>query len=599
VKSKYLLGAAAAAIVLAGAGLEIRTQTEVEERSPNGVAFLNPLLIAQSLCGGAKDGLAKRRAFFMRAATAYADQLEAGAPDAEAALKPVGAIAYSITTSSEEAQTLFNAGLAHTYNFNHGAAVVAFKAAQEADPDCAMCYWGEAFALGPNINAPMAEEAAVPAYTAYRKAESLRDNVSEKERELITALSYRYEPQHNPDRAKLDNAFADAMDEAAKKFPEDNFIASLAAEANMDTQAWDYWMTDRRTPKGRTARTISLIEGVLARDPQSVAAIHLYIHITENTQNPYRAAKFADQLADLSPGLGHLIHMPSHTYFKIGRFKQSIASNIEAVAADEAFLNANDANPLYEYGYYTHNIHFVMTSAQMAGDGATALAMAEKLNNKLPAEMAAAVPFAQPIKAAPYYAMAQFAEPQQILDLPDPGAEMPFLQGAWHYARGEAYARTGDADKAHLEAEAIAKIVATADLSVLEGFNIPALDILNIARSTVVARASALEDDLETAIEAMGEAVALQDSIAYTEPPFWYYPSRQTLAAMVLKSGDAERAEQLFLEALVEAPNNGWVLYGLAESYAAQGDKNGRKYARGLMKNAWIGNKDALDLSRL
>ncbi|WP_375203454.1 tetratricopeptide repeat protein [Hyphococcus sp.] len=586
---KFLIGAAAAAIALGGIGVKSRYFTDEQETA--GAPFLHPLLIARAACGEENGKLSKRRAFFVRAASAYAAEGGQVKDGAQMLRSNLGAISYPVTTSKPEAQAWFDQGLAYTYNFNHGEAINAFKRAQEIDPECAMCYWGEAFALGPNINAPMGEEAVTPAWEALNKAMSLRSKATAKEQALINALGYRYSEVQPDDRSKLDNAFADAMDEVAKDYADDDFIAALAAEANMDTQAWDYWADGGRTPKGRTARTVSLIEGVLARNPDHPAAIHLYIHMTEASRDPYRAIAHAKRLAGLAPGLGHLIHMPSHTYYVVGRFKESLEQNIEAVAADEAYLDSADASVMYEYGYFTHNIHFALTSAQMAGDDATALAMAKKLDEKLPIEMASAAPFVQPIKAAPYYAMVQFAAPEDILALEDPGDTMPFLQGAWRYARGEAYAKMGDADAAMKEAEAISDIVANADLSPLVNGNVPAPQVLNIARLTVIARASAAQNDLASAIEAMEEAVVIQENIPYMEPPWWYYPSAQTLAGFLLQDGQAERAEQLFIETLTESPNNAWVLYGLAESYKAQGDKNAAKYANALFKDAWIGGK--------
>lgn len=591
-KSKFYLGAGAAAIALAGIGFDLK-------REDRGAPFVDPLLVANSICGD-ENGMQKRQAYFLSIARAYGQEnpaLTASAAPAEP--QQVGTIAYKVTTSSPAAQAHFNMGVAHMWNFNHGAAIDSFKAAQTADPQCAMCFWGEALAYGPNINAPMAEDAVAPAFAAVKKAISLKKAASEKEQALITALGYRYQQKPLADRSKLDAAFADEMDKVALKFPDDDFIATLSAEANMDTQPWDYWEADRRTERGRTSRTLSLLEGVLARNPEHQAAIHLYIHLTENTTDPYRAIKHADKLAALSPGLGHLIHMPSHTYAVIGRFKQSLDLNIEAAKADEAFLAANEGNPLYKYGYYPHNVHFVLTAAQMGGDAKTALEMADKLDAALPTEMAAAVPFAQPIKAAPLYARAQFAAPEAILALEDPGAELPFLQGAWRYARGEAYARQGDAEKARGEAEAIGKLIANADLALVEQFNIPATSVLNIARLTVIARAAAAEKDYDTAVEAMEEAVALQEGLNYTEPPYWYYPAKQTLAALVLAQGDSERAEALFIETLAESPNNGWALYGLSEAYKVQKDKNGAKYAAGLFKNAWLGDGKAITLAKL
>lgn len=586
-KTKYYLGAAAGALALTGITLSVQPMTE----TTSGVPFVHPLISARAVCGEKPDGLAERRAFFIRAANAYAQSAGAPGKRTQTLWPYLGAINYDVTAANPEAQALFDQGLAFTYGFNHEEAVKSFRLAQAADPDCAMCYWGEAFALGPNINAPMFPEAVEPAWAAIEKAFSLREGASAKEQALINALGYRYEAGPVEDRSKLDNAFADAMDAVALEYPEDDFIAAIAAEANMDTQAWDYWDNNGRVPKGRTARTVSLLEGVLARTPNYAAAIHLYIHITEASQNPYRAADHADRLAALTPGLGHLVHMPSHTYYRIGRFKQSLEHNIKAVAADEAFLDNAEASILYEFGYYTHNLHFAMTSAQMAGDAATALAMAEKLDEKLPLDMAAAAPWVQPIKAAPYYAMAQFADPAAILASEDPGSAMPFLHGAWHYARGEAYVKLGDLEAAMGEVEAISTVIATMDMSALTDGGVPALDVLNIARLTIIARAAAAEGDHASAVEAMEDAVALQDAIAYMEPPFWYYPAKQTLAAMVLQQGNPERAEQLFLEALTESPNNAWVLHGLSETYKAQNDKSAAKYANALFKDAWLGAK--------
>jgi tetratricopeptide (TPR) repeat protein len=237
-------------------------------------------------------------------------------------------------------------------------------------------------------------------------------------------------------------------------------------------------------------------------------------------------------------------------------------------------------------------------SAQLAGDAETALAMAKKLDAKLPFEMAAAVPIAQPIKAAPFYAFAQFGAPAEVLALEAPGDEFPFLKGSWHYARGEALAKSGDVAGARAEADAIGKIIDTADMKGLVDNLIPAPDILKIGQQTVLARAAAAEGDYAAAAKKMEEAVALQKSLNYTEPAYWYYPAKQTLAAMVLKTGDAERAEQLFVESLGEWPNNGWAYYGLTEAYKAQKDKGARKYAEGMMKAAWLG-KEKPTLDRL
>jgi hypothetical protein len=585
-KAKLLAAASAAALVFGGVAIERGVRSE-------GTPFLEPRLLATSICG--KPGAPQARATFSAIGAAMAHEetsASAGAP------RRYGAIGHGITTSAPLAQAHFDEGLAHMLNFNHGAAVVSFKAAQAADPACAMCYWGEAFALGPNINALMADEAVAPAYAALKKAQGAK-GASGKERALVDALAKRYAPAPVKDRAPFDAAFADAMAKVAAQYPDDDFVLALAAEADMDTSPWDYWEADGRTPKGRTAHALQAIETVLKRNADHPAAIHLYIHLTEATMDPYRAVPYADRLAGLSPGLGHLIHMPSHTYFRIGRYRQALDLNVDAVEADEAFLAANKAEPMYEYGYFVHNIHFVMASAQMAGDGRTAIDMADMLNQKLPLAFAGEVPFAQPIKIAPYYAMAQFAAPEEILKAADPGMDVPFVAGAWHYARGAAFARLGKAAEARAEAKAIAKLAAEEDFSPLLELRIPAPEILKIQELTLLARAAAAEGDHAGALLLMEEVVARQDALPYTEPAYWYYPARQTLAAMALQSGDAERAKQGFIEALAEAPNNAWALYGLAEASRQSGDKGGAKYAKALFKKAWSGDAKTLNLAHL
>lgn len=587
--ARYVLGGAVAALVVGVGGFELAVPEP-------GASFINPIDLAGNACGKDPASAQKRRLYFQRVGAAYAATLNEQTAPSQRRGRPVAGIGYKVTTSSDAAQALFDAGLAHMWNFNHSEAIRLFKTAQTEDPNCAMCFWAEAFAWGPNINMPMPEEAAAPAYAAARKARALASKASAKEQALIDAIVARYAQTPPKDRAPLDGAFAAEMAKVAAAFPDDDFILSTAAEANMDAQPWDYWFADGRTPKGRTGETLALLETVLARNPDFQPAIHLYIHTTEATANPFRAVPYADRLAALSPGLGHLIHMPSHTYARIGRYKESMAANAAAVQADETFLASGEASPMFEFGYYVHNVHFLMTSAQMSGDGATALAMAEKLEAKIPTEMASKVPLAAPIKAAPYFAMAQFAEPQEILSLASPGDDAPFLKAAWHYARGEAFARQGNAEAARAEAAAIRKLRETSDFSTLVANLIPAPSVLKIEELTVSARAAAAEGDFADAIAAMEEVVALQEGLNYTEPPYWYYSAKQTLAAMVLKAGDPERAEQLFIESLAEIPNNGWALFGLAQAYRAQGEVSARKYAEKLFKSAWTGKeKPALD----
>ena len=591
---KSILLAGTAAILMGGAAITLPIGAGPDQAA---APFIHPVVLNSSVCG-TNDPRLSRKATFMRLGYAMAQTADSvAAPGlSEATLQT---ISYPISTDVPEAQAAFNRGLAYTFGFNHGAAILEFQKAQAADPTCAMCYWGEAFALGPNINAAMPPEAYAPAHAAITKAAGLISDVTREEQMLVRALMMRYVPEPVADRAHLDTAFADLMEGAAQAFPENDLIAVIAAEANMDTQPWVYWDATGRTPEGRTARTLELLEGVLARSPDYPPAIHLYIHITEASSDPYRAAPYADQLATLTPEIGHLVHMPSHTYYRIGRWKQSLDHNIVAVAADAAFIENNDAAPFYEFGYFTHNIHFALTSAMTGGAKDTALEMAALLDEKLPLPVARDIPFSQPIKAAPLYAYAMFAATDDILALPAPGADVPFLQAAWHYARGEALARDGRLEGAKTEADAI-KALAGTDLTGLTDLGIPAPQIIAISHLTVEARIAAARGDLNTAISLMEEVVALQDALPYMEPPYWYYPARQTLAAFVLRAGNGERAEQIFMRTLIDSPNNAYAYYGLSKAYGAQGDRRARRYASRLYKDAWLGGRrDGPDLAAL
>ncbi|MCQ8186077.1 tetratricopeptide repeat protein [Parvularcula maris] len=582
---KPLLTATAAVPAVAAAAVAAFTAP-----APRSGPFLHPVEIARSLCGRDGDGLSKRRALFVSAAAAYRDTISSASGKLEEPM-PHPNITLPIKTSEPLAQSWFDRGLADLFNFHHEAAAEAFRRAQKADPACAMCYWGEAFALGPNINAPMDPSAAPAAHEAASKAAALTVGTEGLEAALADALLSRYAPEAPADRTPLDLAFAEAMEAVAEAYPGSDFALTIAAEANMDTQPWDYWLAGGRLPKGRTGLSLGYLETVLERSPDYIPAIHLFIHMTEASTDPYRALPYADSLGGLSEGLGHLVHMPSHTYFRVGQYKNSLASNIEAVATDEALIKQDAASEFYEYGYYTHNIHFALTSAQMGGDGKTALAMAQKLDAKLPVAMAAAAPWVQPIKAASYYAHVQFAEPRETLTLPNPGDELPFLKAAWHYARGEAFARMGRADDATSEADAIRQLELTADFSDLIGGGVPAAEVLRVSELTVRARAAAYGGDLPAAITLMEEAVTLQDAMPYMEPPWWYYPARQTLAGFLLADGQTERAEQLFIQTLAQSPNNAWVLFGLSEVYAAEKDRSARRFAQKLFKDTWMGGK--------
>jgi tetratricopeptide (TPR) repeat protein len=511
----------------------------------------------------------------------------------------LGNLSYPITTHHELAQRYFDQGLRLTYAFNHGEALRAFREAQQHAPECAMCYWGEALVLGPNINAPMDAAAIKPAVAALAKAQQLAAQTTPREQALIQALAKRYADDPKADRAALNRAYADAMAEVANRFPEDQEIAVFYIDAIMNVSPWDYWEADATTPKGQIGEAIQVAERVLATNPDHPGAIHLYIHLTEASAHPERAERYADRLAHLMPGAGHLVHMPSHTFFRVGRYHDSAETNKAAVQADEAYLAKAEAEKIYAYGYYPHNIHFVLASAQMAGDRATALEYAKRLENKIPDAFAAQVGWAQAIKTAPYYAHAQLSEPDTILALPDPGNRFPLVRAMWHYARGVAFAAKGEVDQARGEAAKIAELNHKTDFSYLLEWAVPAPDLLSLARHVIEGRIAQAQDDLEGVIKEFQIAVSIQDSLSYTEPPYWYYPVRQSLGAALLQAGRAEDAERMFEQSLEQFPKSGWSLYGLMKAQQAQGKTDAAKATEQRFQQAWAGAPEALVLKRL
>ena len=291
--------------------------------------------------------------------------------------------------------------------------------------------------------------------------------------------------------------------------------------------------------------------------------------------------------------------MPSHIYYRVGRYKDSLKANEAAVLADEAFLAQVPDKGIYAGGYYPHNVHFVLVSAQMAGDGKVTIAAAEKLGKIIPDEIAATVAWMQPVKSAPYFAHAQYSAPETILAVGDPGDKFPYVKASWHYMRGVALAKKGDIAAAQAEVDAVDAIINKADLSFLVVNYVPADQLLQIARHIMLARIAEQKGYANTAVDEFQRAVTLQDGLPYMEPPYWYYPVRQSLGAALLKAGRAEEAAAVFKASLKEAANNGWALYGLQQAQKKLGDEAGAKESEAALAKTWVGPPDLLDLSNL
>jgi hypothetical protein len=389
------------------------------------------------------------------------------------------------------------------------------------------------------------------------------------------------------------------MQKVAARFPADDTIRTLYVESAMDTQPWDYWEPGGAVPKGRGAEIVSGLETVLKRNPTHPGAIHLYIHAVEASTAPERALPYADRLAALMPGAGHIVHMPAHIYYRVGQYRRSLDINKRAVAVDEQYFQGSPSDPLSKSAYYPHNIHFVMVSAQMGGDGATAVDAAKKLDASVPVELARQFQIMEPVKAAPYTTQITFADPDTVLALPAPDDKLVLVRTMYHYARATAFARKKDIKAAQAEVDAIGALEDKADFKPYEPWGVPARAIVDTARYVAIGRIADAAGDLERAALAYEEAVALQDKLSYTEPPYWYYPVRQSLGGVRLRQGRLDDAERAFRDSLASVRNNGWALAGLAEVYKRKGDKNGEAAAQRAYAKAWFGPAGGPDLARL
>ena len=547
------------------------------------------------VCGPGRGGGALARSLLVASAVA--------APASRAQPIPLypdlTASPFKASTDDAVAQAYFSQGLTLAYGFNHAGAVRSFREAQSRDPECAACWWGEAMALGPNINAPMDERDRAAALKALNRALVLSAGAAPHEQALIDALGLRYSDDPTADRAALDAAYADAMLVAARRFPDNDDVAVLAAEAAMDTTPWNYWEADQRTPVGRIGEAIRLIETVLDRSPAHPQAAHLYIHLME-AADPARAEASADRMTSSRPAsAGHLVHMPGHIYVRRGRYADSIRLNVAAARADEAFIRDTNDESLVRYGYYPHNIHFIVASAQMAGDMDTALREARRLRTVLDPATSARIAWVQVIDAAPYQALAQFAEPRAVLAAPAPDVRLPYAAAMRHYARAVAYAQLRDQRGFDHELAALNALKTSAAFADMVAQGVPAPDLLALAEAVAHGRMAMARGRPAQAAEHYRRAADLEAALPYMEPAFWYYPVHQSLGAALYQASRPDLAADAFRLALTQTPNNGWALYGLARAEAAQGRADEAAAADQALRIAWLGDARWLRMDRL
>ena len=516
----------------------------------------------------------------------------------------MGSYERKISTSDPDAQKYFNQGMVLAFAFNHAESVRSFRAAQTLDPTCAMCFWGEALATGPNINVTsngkvvMSDDERRNAFAALQKAIELKSNAGQSEQDYIDALAARYNGEPDTDREPLDQAWADAMGRVAQKYPDDMDAASIYAEALMNTMPWNYWADDGN-PKPATVKVIESLEGVLEQAPDHPLALHLYIHAVEASSNPGRAEAAADRLLALVPGAGHLVHMPAHIYWRIGRYHDASNANIEAARVDEAYIAQCNAQGFYPALYYPHNIHFLWAASTMEGRSELSIESAFRVANNVNVEQVKQFPTVEFFRTIPLLSYVRFGKWDEILAHPAEPEEFKFSQGIRHYARGVAFASQGDIQKAMEEQAKIPALVETTSVEFMSKRGYPGNTLLQIANDLLLGEIAYVQDDFAKAITHFEAAVSEQDQLPYTEPPFWYYPSRQSLGQVLMDASQFSDAEAVYRKDLADYPRNGWSMFGLMKALEAQGKTAEAAEVKSMFDEVWQMADVELSASRI
>ena len=506
------------------------------------------------------------------------------APSIEHILTGYGAGALKISTGKPAAQAFFDNGLQLSHAFAHAAGQGAFKEAARIDPACAMCVWGEAWSGGPTINFTVDAATQVKMGKLIDGAIPLAATGPVLERQMLAALALRY--KDGGGKGAGDIAFARAMDAIATAHPDSDEILTLTADA---------WMIPAALAENKVGmpRAVALLETVLTRNPDFTPAIHFYIHATEMSGFPARAEKYADRLGALAPAASHLIHMPSHTYYWIGRYQDAADANVRAVKvglADAKVAKLPEPDGVFLQPYHAHNVHFGVGGALISGDATDALALSGPVL-RMAQTQKGAPPFAQMVAGTAYFAEGRFAEPGAVLALPEPGEALGYARAYRHYARGEAYARLGDAAAVRAEADAIP--MRAGDIG-KDDASRQATTLMRIAKAVLIGRAAMLEKRYDLAIRAYRTAAKLDENKAmkdYSDPPIWWYPPRRSLAAALLASGNAKDALREADAALLQRPLDPVTLSVRADILAALGQTDAAAKDRAVAAARWRGDK--------
>ncbi len=491
-----------------------------------------------------------------------------------------------VTTDSDEAQRWIDQGIQLLYGFNHDEAIRSFEKAAEIDPSCAMAWWGSAYARGLHINNPeMSEEQSKLAYDAAQKAIQSLDDESPVEQALVRAVAKRYEWPAPEDRSSLDQAYADAMEAVWHQFPDDADVGALFAESLMDLQPWDLW-TPQGVPKGRVLEVLAVLERTLAKTPNHPGANHFYIHAIEASPWPEKGVPAADRLRGLVPGAGHLVHMPSHIYIRVGRYAEAVEANQKAIKADEAYFALAPPPDFYSL-YFMHNIHFLAYSAMMEGRYQTAIEAARKIETNIPPEfLKKYVTFADGFMPTALHVMIRFGKWDEILKEPEPEEWQLLSRAQWHYARSVALSNLDRTREARREIELLDEVAKQVTDDWKLGNN-PAKEVIALSRMMAEGELEYREGHADRAFELLRQAVDMEENLSYDEPPGWMQPVRHALGALLLADGRAAEAESVYRADLARHPNNAWSLLGLSQALAKQEKTKDAEALAEKLRLAW------------
>ncbi|MFG6685498.1 hypothetical protein ACGK9U_02880 [Mariniflexile sp. HNIBRBA6329] len=506
---------------------------------------------------------------------------------------------YKISTKNELAQRFFNQGLRLTYAFNHAEAHRSFMETSRLDPICAMAYWGQAYVLGPNINDPLPDDERKNKYNeAIDKAIKLIDNASPKEQALIEALTHRYSKDLTIDVSILNKAYMEAMAKVATKYPDDSDIQTLYAASVMNTVPWNYWDKDGN-PSPNIKEAKAALEKAIQLNPNNPGANHYYIHMVE-LPYPDLGVPIAEKLGSLMPAAGHIVHMPSHIYIRVGRYKDAVKANQEAILADEDYISQCFSQGMYPLGYYPHNIHFLWSASSLLGNSQLAIDAAKKTAEKVPVGEMKDLHFLQNFASTPLLAYTRFGKWNDILTYPKPNDNIKHLKLIWHYTRGIAFIRKNNIKEAKEELEAINEMIKDPEMETIiaTGFD-SGTTIAKLAFEVVSGELAGLEGNYSLAIEHLQKAVVLEDGLIYNEPAAWHIPTRQNLGAILMKAKKYEEAEKTYNEDLRVLRQNGWSLTGLYQSLKAQGKMEEAKKIKQEFDLAWSDADIKIDASIL